>query len=164
MRCSNLQLSLLVTIEWWTYVSTFFFFFTCNTATCELCLVNSVIKGASTTAGSRTMWIHWWHIATQYRHNQKIDSLNVLAVVQICNEILFVFIQVCIFSFEKTGKNVQSFNCQSHGCKKALWSRSHLRGFVQVLCQHYEIDQRLRVTAVLQVEGRVRQSHCHWDQ
>lgn len=41
--------------------------------------------------------------------------------------------------------------------QKALWSKSHLRGFVQVLRQHYEVDQRLRVTAVLQAEDRGRQ-------
>lgn len=42
--------------------------------------------------------------------------------------------------------------------QKALASKSHLRSFVQVLGQHYEVDQRLRVTAVLQAEDRYRQS------
>lgn len=36
----------------------------------------------------------------------------------------------------------------------ALGSKSHLRSFAQVLCQHYEVDQRLRVTAVLKAEER----------
>lgn len=35
-----------------------------------------------------------------------------------------------------------------------LGSKSHLRSFAQVLCQHYEVDQRLRVTAVLNAEER----------
>lgn len=44
-----------------------------------------------------------------------------------------------------------------------LGSKSHLRSFAQVLCQHYEVDQRLRVTAVLKAEERQtetnRESH-----
>lgn len=39
----------------------------------------------------------------------------------------------------------------------ALGSKSHLRSFAQVLCQHYEVDQRLRVTAVLKVEERQKE-------
>lgn len=36
----------------------------------------------------------------------------------------------------------------------ASGSKSHLRSFAQVLGQHYEVDQRLRVTAVLEAEER----------
>lgn len=36
----------------------------------------------------------------------------------------------------------------------ALSPKSHLWSFAQVLSQHYEVDQRLRVTAVLKGEER----------
>lgn len=37
----------------------------------------------------------------------------------------------------------------------AVGPKSHLGSFAQVLCQHYEVDQRLRVAAVLK-GGRQR--------
>lgn len=37
---------------------------------------------------------------------------------------------------------------------RALGPKSHLRSFAQVLGQHYEVDQRFRVTAVLYVEEK----------
>lgn len=40
-----------------------------------------------------------------------------------------------------------------------LGSKSHLRSLAQVLCQHYEVDQRLRVTAVL--KGKERQTEMN---
>lgn len=36
----------------------------------------------------------------------------------------------------------------------ALGSKSHLGSFAQVLSQHYEVDQRLRMTAVLNTGKR----------
>lgn len=39
--------------------------------------------------------------------------------------------------------------CKSKILLTALGSKSHLRGFAQVLSKHYEVDQRLRVAAIL---------------
>lgn len=40
---------------------------------------------------------------------------------------------------------------------RALGSKSHLRSFAQVLGQHYEVDQRFRVTAVLKAEEKQKE-------